>query len=62
MLLCLRVLWHKFWLSYTNLLLESCIDEMYRNKLISKVSYHQENITALTNVPLITFKSFDKSI
>ncbi len=56
MLLYLRVLWHRFWLAYTNLLLESCIDEMYRNKLINKVSYHQENIAALTDgsVPLIT--------
>lgn len=62
MLLKLHIMWHKFGTVYINLLLNSCIDEMYQDKLIKKVSYHQEKIVRLTagNIPLVAFKGIDK--
>lgn len=36
--------WHRFWLSYNGLLLESCLDEKLQRRFMDKIHYHKMRI------------------
>ncbi len=42
MLTKVRFIWHKFWFFYNKSLINSCLDEKYREKLIRKALYHEK--------------------
>lgn len=42
MLMKARFVWHRFWYHYNNVLIDSCLDEIYRQKLIHDALYHEK--------------------
>lgn len=37
-----RSVWHRFWFHYNRALIDGCLDENYRRKLIFEALYHEK--------------------
>lgn len=43
--------WHNFRMNYHFLLVESCLDEELKSKLIKKLKYHKDKVNQLKKYP-----------
>lgn len=50
--------WHNFRMNYHHLLVESCLDDELKSKLLKKYEYHKDQVERLTKIEMEPSASF----